>query len=92
MFIMFHADDINSMIIYKYIFRKVEGDSIDRPVCDTSTNFCASFIAYLTQILKVLQKLMPLLRFCMKANMCKNEYLEILKIILCFPLCAKNKR
>ena len=50
MFITFHADDINSVIMYKYIFRKAEGDSIDKPVCDTRTNFCASFIAYLTQV------------------------------------------
>ena len=50
MFITFHADDINSVIMYKYIFRKAEGDSVDKPVCDTRTNFCASFIAYLTQV------------------------------------------
>ena len=50
MFITFHADDINSVIMYKYIFRKAEGDSVDKLVCDTRTNFCASFIAYLTQV------------------------------------------
>ena len=85
MFITFHADDINSVIMYKYIFRKAEGDSVDKPVCDTRTNFCVIYCVFNPSV-------MPLLRFCMKANMCKNEYLEILKIILCFPLCAKNKR
>ena len=38
-FIVFHADDANSVKMHKRIFRKVEGDSIDKLVCDTRTNF-----------------------------------------------------
>ena len=43
-FIMFHADDINSVKMYKRILRKVKWDSIDKLLCNTRTNFCASYL------------------------------------------------
>ena len=49
------------------------------------------FIVHSTQILKVLQKLMPLLRVCIKA-LKKNEYLEIFKITFLFLCVRKTKR
>ena len=41
---MFHLDDINSVKIYKRILRKVESDSTDKLVCDTRTNYWASYL------------------------------------------------
>ena len=66
---MFHADDINSAKIIKRILRKIEWDSVDKLVCDTRTNFCASYLFRIQS--KFLQNLMPLLRVCIKASMCK---------------------
>ena len=43
-FIMFHADDINSAKMFKRILRRIEWDSVDKLVCDTRTNFCASYL------------------------------------------------
>ena len=43
-FIMFHADDVNSVKMCKRILRTVKWDSIDKLVCDTRINFCASYL------------------------------------------------
>ena len=43
-FIMFHADGINSVKLYQSIPREEKLDSIDKLVCDTHTNFCASYL------------------------------------------------
>ena len=41
---MFHADGINSVKICQSIPREEKLDSIDKQVCDTHTNFCASYL------------------------------------------------
>ena len=41
---MFHADGINSVKLYQSIPREEKLDSIDKQVCDTHTNFCASYL------------------------------------------------
>ena len=41
---MFHADDVNSVKMCKRILRTVKWDSIDKLVCDTGINFCASYL------------------------------------------------
>ena len=70
---MFPADGKNSVKMYKRFLWKVEQNIVDKLVRDTCTNFlCILFIAHSTQILKVLPKLMPLLRVCIKVNMCEN--------------------
>ena len=46
-FIMFHADDINSVKMYNCILLKVEWDSVDKLVCDTRINFCASYLLHI---------------------------------------------
>ena len=43
-FIMFHADDVNSVKMFKRILRIVKWDSIDKLVYDTRINFCASYL------------------------------------------------
>ena len=43
-FIMFHADGINSVKLYQSIPREEKLDNIDKLVCDTHTNFCASYL------------------------------------------------
>ena len=41
---MFHADDVNSVKMFKRILRTVKWDSIDKLVYDTRINFCASYL------------------------------------------------
>ena len=43
-FIMFHADDINSVKIFKRILQKIEWDSVEKLVYDSRRNFCASYL------------------------------------------------
>ena len=43
-FIIFHADDVNSVKMYKGIFRKVKWDRFDKLVGNTRTNFCSSYL------------------------------------------------
>ena len=44
---MFHADDINSVKMYKRILQKVERDSVGKLVCNTHTNFCVPYLFHI---------------------------------------------
>ena len=68
--IMFHADDISSIKIYKFILQKIELDS---------AYLFRFYLFCFRPILNVFQKLMPLLRVCVKVNIRENRIFKIFK-------------